>query len=154
MASDTYRSSRKGVITHPRSTFGGSICPLPSLSTSIYLTTQHQLILQQLSPVPTPQQLNTTSTLVCTDTTTWYHLNSPKVETRLGCDVMLKQAANKQQREPRKQGERESLRVGDEEEENVVACGDELEVAETHICSRYISSLDPYAPTVWLFQKQ
>jgi hypothetical protein len=31
--------------------------------------------------------------------------------------------------------ERESLRVGDEEEENVVACGDELVVAETHICS-------------------
>jgi hypothetical protein len=71
MASDTYRSSRKGVRTHPRSTFGGRICPLPSLSTSIYLPTQRQLILQQLSPVPTPlqlslvrtEQLDTTSTL-------------------------------------------------------------------------------------------
>jgi hypothetical protein len=45
---------------------------------------------------------------------------------------MLKQTANKRQHEPRKQGERESVRVGDEEEENVVACGDEL---ETHISS-------------------
>ncbi len=36
--------------------------------------------------------------------------------------------------------ERESLRIGDEEEENVLACGDELEVAEAHICSpSYIS---------------
>jgi hypothetical protein len=45
--------------------------------------------------------------------------------------------------------EGESLRVGDEEEENVVACDDELEVAGTHICSPWYR---PPAPTVWFFK--
>jgi len=98
----------------------------------------HKYIFTDTTPTYTTTTLpctDTTTTLVCTDRTTWYYLNSPKVETRLCCDVMLKQAANKQQREPRKQGEREPQSRRWREEENVVAWGNELKVAETHICS-------------------
>jgi hypothetical protein len=84
----------------------------------------HKYIFADTTPTYTTTTLpstDNTTTLPCTDTTTtqycvnsrlyghkiWYYLNSPEVETRLCCDVMLKQAANKEQREPRKQGERE-----------------------------------------------